>query len=221
MTASSLRHVSEPTLRRLPSYHRFLVRYQQQGATTVSCTDIAQELKVYPTQVRKDLAVTGITGRPKVGYGVPELLRAIESFLGWNDHKSAFLAGVGNLGTALLGYGGFEQHGIEIVAGFDTDPNKVNTEVHGKEILAMESLTQLAARMHIHMGIVTVPAAAAQEVADMMVDGGITAIWNFAPVTLRVPDGVVVQNEDLAGSLSVLSKRSQKMLSEQTRLKHG
>lgn len=207
MPEKTLRPIPEPTLRRLPAYHEYLKRLQAQGKNTVSCTVIGEALRVYSTQVRKDLAVTGIVGRPKTGYDIPELMRAIESFLGWDDNRSAFLAGVGSLGSAILGYRGFQAHGLKIVAGFDCDPKLVGKEIHGKSVLHIDKLAGLARRMHVHMGIISVPAEAAQDVADRMIEGGIHAIWNFAPTSLAVPEGVIVQNENLASSLAVLSKR--------------
>jgi len=199
-------HVPVPTLRRLPTYHHYLLRLREEGRTAVSCTLIAEDLKLYPTQVRKDLAATGIVGKPKVGYDVSELIESIETFLGWNDTHNAFLVGVGSLGAALIGYPGFERYGFDIVAGFEIDPQKVGTVVRGKRILDVDKLPGLAARMHVHLGIIAVPATIAQVIADVMVRGGIRAIWNFAPVGLQVPEGVV-QNEDLASSLAVFLQK--------------
>jgi redox-sensing transcriptional repressor len=181
----------------------------------VSCTHIAEDLKLYPTQVRKDLAVTGIVGRPKIGYAVDELLESIETFLSWNDHHCAFLVGLGGLGSALIGYPGFERYGFDIVAGFDVDPTKVGTTLHGKRILDIDKLPGLAARMHVHIGIIAVPASAAQGIADLMIRGGIRAIWNFAPIGLQVPDGLVVHNEDLAASLAVFLQKHMLVSGEQ------
>jgi redox-sensing transcriptional repressor len=200
-------HAPVPTLRRLPAYHHYLLEQQKAGREVVSCTHISEDLKLYPTQVRKDLAVTGIVGKPKVGYVIEELIEAIETFLGWNDQHSAFVVGLGGLGSALIGYPGFERYGLDIVAGFDVDPRKVDTTVHGKRILNLAKLPGLAARMHVHIGIICVPADAAQGVADLMVQGGIRAIWNFAPVGLKVPADVVVHNEDLAASLAVFLQK--------------
>lgn len=207
MNTPPLVHTPVPTLRRLPAYHHYLIQLRQAGRPVVSCTHIAEDLKLYPTQVRKDLAATGIVGRPKVGYDVGELIAAIETFLGWNDTRSAFLVGVGGLGSALIGYPGFAQQGFDIVAGFDVDPKKVGSSLHGKRVLPIEKLPGLARRMHVHLGINAVPASAAQATADLMVEGGIKAIWNFAPVGLKVPDGVVVHNEDLASSLAVFLQK--------------
>jgi redox-sensing transcriptional repressor len=138
---------------------------------------------------------------------VPGLIGAIERFIGWDNLEDALLAGAGNLGSALLGYEGFAQHGLHIVAGFDVDPHKVGTVVHGKRILHVDELPGMARRRHIGIGIITVGARGAQPVADLMLSGGIRAIWNFAPVRLRVPEGVIVENEDLAGTFAVISRR--------------
>lgn len=202
----------EPTLRRLPSYHRFLKHLQHEGRGLVSCTHIAHDLSLDPTQVRKDLAVTGIVGKPKVGYEVPVLIAAIESFLGWDNAQEAFLVGAGSLGTALLGYEGFKGHGLNIIAAFDVAEGKVGQKLHGKAIMPLHKLPNLAARMHVHLGIITTPAEGAQQAADLMIEGGIRAIWNFAPVSLKVPAGVIVENVQLSSSLAVLSNKLREVL---------
>ena len=119
---------------------------------------IGLDLNLVPVQVRKDLQYTGIVGKPKTGYAVPELIAAIETFLGWNNVNEAFLAGAGNLGTALLGHERFSNFGLRIVAAFDTDPEKVGQWVHGKMVLPLDKLADLAKRMSIHLGIITAPA---------------------------------------------------------------
>jgi redox-sensing transcriptional repressor len=199
--------VPEPTLKRLPLYHRWVKQLEQQGRQSISCTDIGAELKLDPTQVRKDLESAGIGGRPRVGYSVRNVVNGIEQFLGWNLTNEAFLVGAGSLGSALLGYRKFEECGLKIVAAFDRDPSKVGAAIHAKHVLPLTKLTALAQRMHILIGIITVPPAAAQDVADLMVAGGIRAIWNFAPIRLRVPEGVIVHNEDLYVSLAALSQK--------------
>ena len=199
--------VPEPTLRRLPLYHRVLKDMLANGAERVSCTDIGLELHLDPTQIRKDLEFTGVAGRPRIGYQLAPLIEGIEQFLGWNNVNEAFLVGAGHLGAALMGYKRFSEYGMSIVAAFDTDPLKVGKPVGGKKILPLVKLPELARRMHILMGIITVPDAAAQEVADLMTSGGIMAIWNFAPVQLRVPERVIVHNENLYCSLASLSQK--------------
>ena len=196
-----------PTIRRLPIYLRLLRRAQAGGRQFISSSHIAEELDLEAIQVRKDLAVTGIEGKCKVGYQVADLIEAIEEFLGWDNATDAFLVGAGSLGTALMGYEGFAHHGLNIVAAFDVDRAKIGRRIRDKEVLPLHKLPDLAARMHIHMGIITTPAGAAQAVADLMVSAGIRAIWNFAPVPIHVPPPVVVQNEDLSSGLAVLSVR--------------
>jgi redox-sensing transcriptional repressor len=201
------RVVPEPTLKRLPLYHRFLKEWQAGGHETVSCTDIGQDLGLDPTQVRKDLEAVGAVGRPRIGYVLRTLTGELEQFLGWNNVNDAFLVGAGSMGSALLGYRKFEQCGLKIVAAFDRDPAKVGTPIHGKHVLPLEKLPQLAQRMHILIGIITVPATEAQAVADLLVAGGIRAVWNFAPVRLHTPAQVIVHNEDLYCSLAALSQK--------------
>ena len=206
-TDSGIRAVSEPTLRRLPVYLRVLRRLDALGREWVSCTRLAEHLDRDPTQIRKDLSVTGVAGRRKVGYRVPEVIGAIEHFLGWDNRTDAFLVGAGSLGRALMGFGGFEQHGLRIVAAFDTAPEVVGTDIRDRPVFPLEKLPDLARRMHVAMGIITTPPAAAQSVSDLMILSGIRAIWNFAPVHLVVRPDVLVENEDLSAGLAVLSQR--------------
>ena len=202
-----VRIVPQPTLKRLPLYHRFLKEGQAAGRTTVSCTDIGLALALDPTQIRKDFESVGIVGRPRIGYILNAVLAGLEEFLGWNNVNEAFLVGAGSLGSALMGYRKFEQCGLKIVAAFDLDPSKIGSRIHGKHVLPLNKLTDLARRMHIMIGIITVPAAEAQAVADGMVAGGIRAIWNFAPLHLKVPAHIIVHNEDLYCSLASLSQK--------------
>jgi redox-sensing transcriptional repressor len=197
--------IPQPSLSRLPQYHHFLVELKTKGVRQVSCSTIGEALNLVPVQVRKDLQYTGIVGKPKTGYMVDELVLSIETFLGWNNVNEAFLAGAGNLGTALLGHERFSRFGLRIVAAFDTDPRKTGAWIHDKAVLPLEKLADLAQRMSIHLGIITAPAEVAQAIADEMVKGGIQAIWNFAPIKLKVPENIIVHNEDLYSSLASLS----------------
>jgi len=201
------RSIPQPSLSRLPQYHHYLVDLEAKGITRISCSVIGRDLGCIPVQVRKDLQYTGIVGKPKTGYSVSELIQAIETFLGWNNINEAFLVGAGNLGTALLGHERFSKFGLRIVAAFDSDPAKIGQWIHEKAVLPMEQLADLAQRMSIHLGIITTPAEVAQSVADEMVKGGIQAIWNFAPVKLKVPEHIIVHNEDLYSTLASLSWR--------------
>jgi len=207
MDNDGVKEVPLPTLRRLPSYYHYLKKLQDAGREVVSCTHIAEDLNLDPTQVRKDLSTTGVRGKPKTGYPVTPLITAIEEFLNWNNLNEAFLVGSGNLGNALLAYEGFKQYGLNIVAAFDNDENKIGREVHGKKILSLEHLPDLVKRMNVLIGIITVPADFARTVADLMVESGIKAIWNFTPVNLTVPGEIIVQNENLATGLAILMKK--------------
>jgi redox-sensing transcriptional repressor len=199
--------VSEPTLKRLPLYHRFLKELLQRDRISVSCTDIGAELKLDPTQVRKDLEAAGVNGRPRIGYATAAVVDGIERFLGWKKVSEAFLVGAGSMGSALLGYRKFEECGLKIVAAFDSDAAKIGRKVHGKHVLALDKLADLTQRMHVLIGIITVPAEQAQAVAELLVAGGVRAIWNFAPLRLRVPEHIIVHNEDLYCSLASLSQK--------------
>lgn len=203
-----IKAIPEPTLRRLPVYHQYLKKVHAGGQTNfISCTQIGEDLDILPIQVRKDLQIADAVGKPKLGYGVGELIGVIESFLGWNNRTDAYLVGAGNLGAALLGYQGFREHGLNIVAAFDVDEQKIGAEINGKKVLSVAKLPDMIKRMGIGIGILTVPGSAAQDLANLMVNAGIRAIWNFSPVKITVPPHIIVQHENLAASLVVLSKK--------------
>jgi len=199
--------VPEPTLRRLPKYYHYLRRVQGTGQEIISATQMAEDLGIHHTQVRKDLAATGSQGKPKVGHRVEDLLVSIEAFLNWNNFSEAFLVGVGNLGSALLGYTDFEKAGIRIVAAFDSSPSKVGRRVHGIEVFPMSQFEHQARDGDIAIGIITVPADRAQQIAETMVRSGLQAIWNFAPITLDVPGEIIVENVELYASLAIFSRK--------------
>jgi redox-sensing transcriptional repressor len=203
----TLTPASRPTLRRLPMYHSYLGKLAAKGRENVSCTRMAGELHLDPTQVRKDLSVTGAVGRPRVGFEVGSTIQAIENFLGWNNTNDAFLIGAGNLGSAILGYEGFRKHGVNIIAAFDTDPAKIGRPIHGREVYQLDRMVDLASRMNVLIGVLAVPAAAAQDVANLMVLSGIRAIWNLTPAWLDVPEGIIIEDVELSASLAVLSGR--------------
>ena len=201
-----IQSVPEPTLRRLPVYYQY-VKNQRAEKTHISCTQIAEALGQKPIQVRKDLEITGAIGKPRLGYPVTDLINNLEQFLGYRRVDNAFLIGAGHLGLALLGYEGFKEKGLNIVAAFDTDLQKVGKRFHGKEILHIDKFTTLVKRMKIPIGILTVPAHEAQKTADMMVKAGIKAIWSFVPVHIHVPEEIIVLHENLGSSLVVLSNK--------------
>lgn len=199
------RCVSKQTLQRLPGYLNFLKKPGTQPQKYVSATMIAEALGLNDVVVRKDLASVCSLGRPKVGYARTALIRELEEFLGYDNDQDAVLVGAGKLGQALLSYSGFPQYGLNILAGFDSDPRLFDSEVAGKKILPMEKLPGLCRRMGVHIGIITVPGEHAQTVCDQLIDSGILAVWNFANTHLIVPEGILVQNENMAVSLALLS----------------
>jgi len=194
-----------PSVRRLPSYLHIIRQAQRAGDYYISGTIIAQELNLEPIQVRKDLAITGIAGKPKKGYPVEALVAAIEHYLGWDDSHEAVLVGAGNLGSALLGYQEFQLHGLHFVAAFDTDPSKIGKQVHGVPILSMETIEQGVKSLKAEIAVLTVPSPMAQATAETLVRAGIASIWNFTNTKLKVPDEVVVQREDLSSGYALLS----------------
>ncbi len=204
--------VSTPTVRRLPRYLQVLKRCSGDQAEYVSSTHIAAELGYEAIQVRKDIEVLGVKGQPRVGYRTMDLVAAIESFLSWDNENDAFLIGVGHLGRALIGYKGFSDYGLRIIAGFDANESLAGQEINGVQVFGMDRLAELIIRMRIHIAVLAVPASVAQEVADIIISSGVVGIWNFTPVRLNVPDDVIVERVDLASSLAVLSRKTSKLL---------
>ncbi|MEG1548486.1 MAG: redox-sensing transcriptional repressor Rex [Clostridia bacterium] len=201
------RSISKSTLQRLPIYLMHLKSLLPGGQSHISATTLALALGMGEVQVRKDLASVSEAGKPKVGYVITDLIEELENFLGYNDVDDAVVVGAGKLGRALLDYNGFANYGLNIVAAFDIDAGKSGVTDTGKSIFDMQKLEELCARLCIRIGILTVPADCAQAVCDRMVKSGILAILNFAPAHLIVPENVLVQNENIATSLAILSNR--------------
>ncbi len=207
-----MRMAMNASMARLPKYLAYLKIRQKQGEATISSTKIAEDLHLNPVQVRKDLAMASHAGRPKTGYPLGTLIDDLERFLGFSNVSEAFLVGAGRLGRALLYYDQFAELGLSILAAFDTDPTVQGFELAGKPVFPLEKLPDLARRMQMRIGILTVPTVAAQEVAELMVAGGIRAIWNFTSAHLTVPEGIVVQNESMAASFAMLSNKLSALL---------
>jgi redox-sensing transcriptional repressor len=200
--------VTKSTLSRLPLYYSLVSRLQTEGVAHVSSALIAQHLNLNPVLVRKDLAgVSTVDGKPRTGFEVTQLLNDMSNYLGYNKLDQAILVGVGSMGRIILTNSKFEKFGLNIVVGFDKDPYLCGLQLEGKHILPMERMESLVRRMGIRIGIITVPDDQAQEVCDQMVKCGIKAIWNFAFVPLKVPEDVLVKNENLPSSLAVLAHK--------------
>lgn len=207
------REISKSVLKRLPLYLAYLKSLPQDAPAYISATAVANALSMGDVQVRKDLAMVSDGGRPKVGYSREALVDDIEQFLGYDNTNACVLIGAGKLGLALLGYSGFDDYGLNILAAFDMVPAVDRTE-RGKPILPMEQLEGFCKANKIRMGIITVPAAHAQNVCNQLIACGIKAIWNFAPTHLDVPPHILVQNENMATSLAVLSMHLRAQMKE-------
>jgi redox-sensing transcriptional repressor len=197
--------IPRKTIYRLSVYLRCLARLKENKIQTVSSEALAKVAGVKSTQLRKDLAYFGQFGTRGLGYDVTELSQKISDELGTTSLQPVILIGVGNLGLALLSYRGFDQEGFEIVAGFDVDPKRKRDKRISQPILSMEELADFVHRHAVKMAILTVPAAVAQEVANVLVQNGITGILNFSPIVLSVPEEVMVNNVNLAIELENLS----------------
>lgn len=203
----TLKPTPSPTLKRLPKYLEILHNLRETGVEEVSSMTIAKSLGLDSVQVRKDIELTGILGKPKIGYNVVSLIHSIRTFLNWDNMSDAMLVGAGNLGSAFIGYSNFKKYGLNIVAAFDIDEAKIGKEYYGIQVLNVNKLSDLTSRMKVHIGILTVPGDKAQEVAEMMIEGGIRAIWNFAPVQLKVPENIYVENTHLSSYISQIKRR--------------
>lgn len=214
------KEISKATLKRLPTYLAYLKSLPEGSSVNISATALAAGLHMGEVQVRKDLAMVSDGGRPKIGYLRESLIDDIEQFLGYDNTTDAVLIGAGKLGQALLGYRGFDDYGLNILAAFDAKPSREKTE-DGKPIYPMDKLEPFCRANKVLMGIITVPGEYAQQVCDKLIGCGIKAIWNFAPVHLEVPPHILVQYENMATSLAVLSMHLQAQIKDNKENKSG
>lgn len=198
--------VSKATLGRLPEYLRILKELDPDKVTHISATTVSKMLGLGEVQVRKDLAAVCDGGRPRMGYSTPELIDNIERCLCRGTPTPAVLVGAGKLGQALLQYDEFERFGVKLVAAFDSNDRAI--DLGGKTVvLPMNSFGEFCKKERIRLGIITVGKGSAQEVCDSMIGCGIKAVWNFAPCKLKVPEGILLHNENLALSLAYLNNQ--------------
>jgi redox-sensing transcriptional repressor len=194
---------------RVSLYLRQLETFQTQGASTVSSSQLGAALAINDAQVRKDLAFFGQFGYPGIGYRIEELITALQRILGIDREWPLALIGLGNLGRALLRYRGFRNRGFRIVALFDNDPQKIGHAFDGLTVRPLDDLSQMIAEQNISLAVLSVPAEAAQHVADQLVASGIIGIFNFAPMPLNVPPSVSVVAVDLSVQLEHLAYKTQ------------
>ena len=199
-------NVPRPTRNRLPGYVAYLRTIDCSSGQYVSAKGIGQALGLNEVQVRKDLAMITSCGRPKVGYPVTELMADLRSYLGYDKKKKAAVVGAGNIGRAMLSFDGFDFYGLDIVATFDNDPALIGTTVGGKPVYSTSDMEGICRSSNIKLAIISLPESAAQETCDRLVTCGVTAIWNFAPVNVTAPEGVMVKNENLSFSIALFAQ---------------
>lgn len=194
------KNIPEKVSNRLTLYHSIMVEYIEDGIDTISSPQIAQRLGIDDSQVRKDFKLLNNPGKCRVGYLVKDLKDSIEKTLGFAHAKDAFIVGSGHLGLALAKYDSFNSYGLNILALFDNDPQKVDLQVNNKQIFHISKLPNLAQRLGVDIAILTVPRKNAQQVADFLINSNIKYIWNFSPSVLNIPEGVEIWNENLMGN---------------------
>lgn len=199
--------ISKQALCRMTYYLNYLRVLAENGVEYVSAPGMAETLDLNEVQVRKDLAgASDRAGIPKKGYLVSDLIEGMENILGYNSVENAVLAGAGHLGAALLSYKGFDEFGLNIKAAFDVDERIIGTEINSKPVYDVKNLTSYCKEHAIRLAILTLPSERAQEVCDLLIKGGVLAVWNFAHTHLKVPEGILVYNENMASSLALLSQ---------------
>ena len=198
--------LSRMVLERLMEYYRFVSDLTaEKQVQTVKSAQIAEALEIDATQVRKDFGAIGLRGMGNVGFEACEVCRAIRITLGFDQNYAAILVGIGHLGGALLAYSGFRRYGLSIVAAFDGDKGKVGREIAGYVIKSTKELKPFIRRRNIHLAILTTPAHVTQALTDRVISAGVTAIWNFAPTRVTVPEGALVRNEHISIGLSEIA----------------
>jgi redox-sensing transcriptional repressor len=202
--------ISEATVARLPVYLRVLTSLAESDVSTVSSDVLAEAAGVGPAKLRKDLSHLGSYGTRGVGYDVDFLVYQISRALGLTQHYSVVIIGVGNLGQALAGYGGFGTRGFKVAGLVDADRSRVGAVIAGVEVRHVDELEEILAEHGVSIGVIATPASAAQDVCDRLVEAGVTSVLNFAPVVLSVPDGVDVRKVDLSIELQILAFHEQR-----------
>ena len=201
---SIITNVSVPTLRRLPMYLSFLKLLKNENIKFITAQEIARKLHTDPSQITKDLSGINIMGKTNVGYEVNKLISIIESFLGYNIHREAFIIGVGNLGTALMGFNEFYMEGMEIIKGFDVATEKIGKKINNKEVFNIDTIKEHFHKTPVDIGIITVPANQTQKIADILIKCGIKAIWNFSTVPISASDDVIIENTNIDSGLAMI-----------------
>jgi redox-sensing transcriptional repressor len=197
--------IPEAVIMRLPIYHRYLSQLAKGEIQRISSPELAAKIGITASQLRQDLSWFGSFGQQGYGYRVNELLYEVSKILGLETMVSMILVGAGHLGRAIASYPSFDAKGFHIEAIFDNNPLVFGDVIEGKVILSVKDLEEYLAHHLVNIGVISTPAVAAQEIADTLVNGGVKGIWNFAPVSLKVPDNVAVEHVHISESLMMLS----------------
>lgn len=200
-------YVPEPAIRRLPWYLACVSRLRAEGVEYVSSTAISHQLNVDASQIAKDLSYLNIKGKTRIGYEVRELERCLLDFLGFHRRHNAVMMGVGSLGAALMADSGLSRYGLDIVAGFDISPDVVGTAPGGKPIYHISELPERIRELEAEIAVIAVPVESAASVAQMCVDAGIKALWNFTPFHIKTTPAVAIQNTSIYAHLAVMYNR--------------
>lgn len=208
---TQLKDDNNPTvaaIKRLGRYLQQLRPLLQNNVEAVSASQLSRELGIHETQIRRDFALLGLEGKPKVGHDVKEVTQVIESYLSIDNTNDAVLVGVGHLGTALLAYNSlnrFENSGIKVIAAFDKKTDIIGTKIYTIHVKDVSTMKNFIKDNSVRIGIITTTPENAQDVADQMIEAGINGIWNFAPVNLKLPSDVVLENAEIESGLTYIS----------------
>ena len=197
----------EPTLRRLPWYLAYVKMLDNQHIEYVSSTQIAKEINVDASQIAKDLSFLNIKGKTRIGYEVHSLVRELVDFLGFKRKHNAFMIGAGSLGAALMQDVGLSQYGLNIVAGFDINPELVGTSICGIPVYRLDELHRCQQQFNVSIAVLAVPVEHAQEAANTAIESGLKAIWNFTPYRIKAPSDIVIQNTSIYAHLALMYYR--------------
>lgn len=197
----------EPTLRRLPWYLAYVSMLRARNVEYVSSTAIAKEINVEASQIAKDLSFLNIRGKTRIGYAVAALERVLRSYLGFTRDHNAVMIGVGSLGRALITDSGLTRYGLDIVAGFDVNPEVVGTTIGDVPVFDISELPKMRTSFGADIAIIAVPVDSAQDAADLAIAAGAKALWNFTPFRIRTAEGIVVQNTSIYAHLAVMYNR--------------
>ena len=197
----------EPTLRRLPWYLAYIDILKANGVETVSSTQISKAISVDSSQIAKDLSFLNIKGKRRIGYEVDTLSNVLSHFLGFKEIHNAFIVGVGSLGAALIHDTGLSNYGLNIIAGFDINPDIIGKKICDVPIFSIDEMQHYQQKLNASIGILAVPANQAQDAADTMAASGLKAIWNFTPYRIKVAEGIVMSNTSIYAHLALIYNR--------------